>query len=537
LLYLTVTNRADSTGSWTFGSSTFDNSLGEGFYLYDDTDCAGVTLAPADSCLVLVAFAPSVAGAQSATFTPNGPAADSIATATLTGNAIDPDAEIDFSTHDFGPVDINASTPASVPLTLSNNGSGTVHVSDFTLTGLNPDQFDFGYGTCGMEPIALAAGDSCTIDILFGPTTTGDMQAFLNMTTDDGVHDTYQVSLTGNGATQSLHSQQANWFFATRAVGSGASSPGAGTMTFDNDGTIDDSIDAVTITGANASEFSISSDGCTGTLVSLDSCQIAVVFNPTSSGAKSGNLHIAYDGSTQSVDVPFTSNAVLLQLDAVTSSANFADQLAGSAPSASQTLHFSNPGAFATPINSLSLTGADAASFHVASSTCAGSIASHAACTADVQFAPTTAGAKTAALHVVFDSPRGAVDVPLTGTGTSPPADPPAPTPPAPTPTISAIALKPAALKKLATLDFTVGCGPAACALRATTTISFKLNGKAKKFTAQGSASPAAGGTTKLSVNLSKSERKMLPDAKGISASTVFSTAGANSLTLSAKLK
>ena len=65
------------------------------------------------------------------------------------------------------------------------------------------------------------------------------------------------------------------------------------TFTISNIGDADLEIGTISITGTDASEFSIQNDNCSGqTIVPSDTCTVDVVFSPASEGAKSADLSI-----------------------------------------------------------------------------------------------------------------------------------------------------------------------------------------------------------------------------------------------------
>jgi hypothetical protein len=65
------------------------------------------------------------------------------------------------------------------------------------------------------------------------------------------------------------------------------------TFTLSNTGTSNLTVNSITLTGDNASEFVRSNDNCTGkTIAPSSSCTVQVTFSPTSSGAKTANLSI-----------------------------------------------------------------------------------------------------------------------------------------------------------------------------------------------------------------------------------------------------
>jgi hypothetical protein len=77
---------------------------------------------------------------------------------------------------------------------------------------------------------------------------------------------------------------------------------------------------------------------------------------------------------------------------------------------------FTNGGASDVTVSSATITGTDPSQFNITGGDCVGAtIGSGNACHLDVEFVPTTRGAKNAQLSLVDDS--GTVDVPLSGTG------------------------------------------------------------------------------------------------------------------------
>src|SRR4051794_39390869 len=126
---------------------------------------------------------------------------------------------------------------------------------------------------------------------------------------------------------------------------------------------------------------------------------------------------------------------------ATLSSGAFADQLVGSA-SATKTITVNSagiPGAGSNlAISSVSLTGANAADYAIASNTCGGAnLVSGATCTVGVTFTPGAAGARSASLTFADNTLAATHSIALSGAGTDPA---PAPKPsPAPAPALAPI--------------------------------------------------------------------------------------------------
>ncbi len=111
-----------------------------------------------------------------------------------------------------------------------------------------------------------------------------------------------------------------------------------------NDGNGDLAIGAITLTGVNASEFSIASNDCVdATLGTAAQCSVDVQFKPASEGSKSASLSIA-------------SNDIYLPTLKVTLSGNAASQQSGLTPSGnvaeSGGLNLASPATYSITVNS-----------------------------------------------------------------------------------------------------------------------------------------------------------------------------------------
>jgi uncharacterized repeat protein (TIGR02543 family) len=91
---------------------------------------------------------------------------------------------------------------APVTLTLSNGGGAAVVVSATTIIGTDTTQFSAttgGSSPCVSLTPTLAAGTSCTLDVVFAPTSAGAKNATLQVTSNSPSSQTVQTSLTGTG--------------------------------------------------------------------------------------------------------------------------------------------------------------------------------------------------------------------------------------------------------------------------------------------------------------------------------------------------
>ncbi|MDQ1405010.1 MAG: hypothetical protein QOG55_639, partial [Acidobacteriaceae bacterium] len=85
--------------------------------------------------------------------------------------AISPASPVSF------PDTTTGNTSAPITVTITNGGSGTLHISGVTITGTNPGDFAAASNTC---TAAVAPNASCTVGVTFTPTGTGVRQANLS---------------------------------------------------------------------------------------------------------------------------------------------------------------------------------------------------------------------------------------------------------------------------------------------------------------------------------------------------------------------
>ena len=89
-----------------------------------------------------------------------------------------------------------------------------------------------------------------------------------------------------------------------------AAAPQTVTFTNSGDGTLTFS-QAAAVTGANASDFPVSSNSCSGTLAPGANCSVAVGFAPVTDGAKSAALTFTDDASGSPQSVPLSGTAAI----------------------------------------------------------------------------------------------------------------------------------------------------------------------------------------------------------------------------------
>jgi hypothetical protein len=199
-------------------------------------------------------------------------------------------ASLTFPTQLLG----TASAPKSA--TVTNTGNATMSITSIGITGTNPGDFTQS-STCGTS---LAVGAKCTISASFKPTATGKRTAAVSIADNAAPPNPQTVGLTGTGTEVKLVPTSLS--FGSQKIGT-TSAPKSVTMT--NVGTSTLTISGISLTGANAGDFS-QTHTCGGTLGAGASCTISVTFHPSATGARSAALSISDNGGGSPQKVPLS---------------------------------------------------------------------------------------------------------------------------------------------------------------------------------------------------------------------------------------
>jgi hypothetical protein len=178
--------------------------------------------------------------------------------------------------------------------------------------------------------------------------------------------------------------------------------------------------------GAAGSSFVIASDNCSAqTLTAGQSCAVQVVYTPASGSGldESSTLVFPSDSVSGNLTAQMHGTAILpADMAVMPGSLDF-----GAVPTSStatQTVAVFNTGDQRLDISAPSITGADADEFSVVTqqNLCPAKLPAGGSCTLQVQFAPSRVGAAQATLRLTSPNAYShpTVDVPLSGTGTTP---------------------------------------------------------------------------------------------------------------------
>ena len=177
-------------------------------------DFAGATLAQcpsigeeAPACTFSITFTPTATGTRTGTivFTDNATGSPQTVTLTGTGTSAAATVTVTPGSLTFGSQTVST-TSAALSVTVKNTSTATVNFAGFATSG--EDAEDFGVplpnSSAGCSPTGtLAAGASCTINVLFTPQASGTRTATL-LIADNATGSPQTVALSGTGVTSSV---------------------------------------------------------------------------------------------------------------------------------------------------------------------------------------------------------------------------------------------------------------------------------------------------------------------------------------------
>jgi len=180
----------------------------------------------------------------------------------------------------FGNWMLNVAAPGRA-VTLTNTGTIALPISSTSLSGSNSGQFSRSTNC----PSQLAVGGSCTVTVVFRPTSAGNKSANLVIALGGGAGNK-TVALTGTGVNYSFTLSPTSLSFGSLARGNTSA---AKNVTVKNTSSTTLPLASVNLAGSNPGQFTMTNN-CPSQLSAGASCTVAVRFKPTSTGGKSATL-------------------------------------------------------------------------------------------------------------------------------------------------------------------------------------------------------------------------------------------------------
>jgi hypothetical protein len=292
-----------------------------------------------------------------------------------------------------------ATASAAESITVTNSGNASLTITQIT----PPANFTETDNCIGS---AIAVGNTCAVQVVFLPTTTGQLTGTLTIY-GNVAGGQATAALAGVGTTAAtIVLNPVTLSFASTNVGATSAQQ---FITVSNTGGGSATLGTPTVTPG----FILSANTCTSSLASGAGCTVGIEFQPTASGTRTGSFSITGSVGTQTASL--TGVGVLPATDSLTPLvlAFAAQQL--NTTSATLKVTLTNSGDSSLLLISAQIASGD---FTVVNS-CGNSLAGHASCSLLVAYVPKSVGAETGML-TVSDQYRSQT-VALSGTGVAPP--------------------------------------------------------------------------------------------------------------------
>jgi hypothetical protein len=281
----TLTNETANTVTVSSVSFTGTNASD-----FSETDTCSSPVSSGGTCTISVIFTPGATGERTASLTVTDDAGNSPQTSTLTGTGVAaPIVQLSSALISFGN-QTTGTTSSSQTVTVTNNGSASLTSIVISVAGTNSSEFG-ETTTCGST---LAQAASCSISVTFSPATAGGKTASVQIA-DNAADSPEAISLVGTGVAPApvMSLSLGTIAFGNQSIGASSNSQ---SITITNSGNVLLTGISISITGANASDFSKTTT-CGSSLAAAASCTITVTFAPASTGAKSASISIAGNAS------------------------------------------------------------------------------------------------------------------------------------------------------------------------------------------------------------------------------------------------
>jgi len=213
-------------------------------------------------------------------------------------------AQVDFGAVRVGQVSANET------LTIENTGSADLNLGTISINGVNAEDFGLAEDACSNQILAPAA--SCLVGLTLTPSAPGARQAQVDVPSNAAAEPT-PIPITGEGVQPEIMVLPNTINFSDIPVGQTSA---AQTVTIENTGSGDLSLQALGITGSHAGDFSITDDTCSNQiLVPSGSCTAGIVFTPTDDGAREASLEIQSDAASGPDRIDLNGNRELIFRD------------------------------------------------------------------------------------------------------------------------------------------------------------------------------------------------------------------------------
>lgn len=317
---------------------------------------------------------------------------------------------------DFGDIFVDSSATAS--FTITNSGNADLEVSAVTPGG--PDAGEFLVSGITF-PLSIPPNGTSGFDVTFDPTAVGEKNATITVTSNDPANNALEISLRARAVPRPapvISVSPDSFDFSSITIGTRKTQE----FTIFNTGDAVLTVQALTILGNNADEFSLRAPEPPLAIQPGDSQAVSVIFAPMITGDKQAALAITSDDpATPEITVNLTGKGVSGKpvFFSIGDSADFNDIKVDS--SATITFFLFNKTPQPVAVTSTRLSGPDADQFELVAGMAPFTVLSGDSALFAIKFAPTSANAKTATFELAYEGAQAdTLSLFLMGTGLAP---------------------------------------------------------------------------------------------------------------------
>ena len=398
---VSVTNTSDVPVT-IFGTSV----TGVAYPDYAASGCIQ-TLGPGAVCSARVTFSPTATGSRAATVTMADSTTARTHSFTVTGTGLAPTLTLSISPPavTFADLAVGATSTPALLVQVTNTGDAIVPIDRVFTTG------DFRISTTGCVT-SLRVGSTCNISVEFTPTATGARTGKI-IIEDTATGNPQSVTLSGNGIVDAAAAIATpdSYGFGTQAQGTtSAVSP---TVNLTNTGNLPFDASNVSVTGANAGDFQISYNACSGDFLAPGrTCGVTVTFTPTATGARTASLTFTNAAGTQTTPLTGNGVAATFALAVTPTTVTFQPQQKAVA-SPTQTIWLNNTGSAPVNVTTIVTGSADYKTYGCTSTT----IQPNTSCAVSVYLQPTVTTTDNSTLTITSNATGSPQVVTLNGSG------------------------------------------------------------------------------------------------------------------------
>jgi hypothetical protein len=332
---------------------------------------------------------------------------------------------------DFGTVNVGGSLTKT--FTIQNKSEALLTIKTITISGSNASEFRLVNAPA--TPFIIPAGVQ-NFSIQFTPVSAGISTATVNITSDDADEEAYDFSIQGMSAANEIDVKGNNTSIADGTTATSTTNNtdfgtikagGSITKTFaiQNTGDALLTINTITISGTNASEFKVVGTPATPiTIASGSSQNVSIEFTPKGIGTRTATVVIANDdaneasydfaikGLSASAQINVKGNEVSIAngtiITSATNNTRFGKVYKGS--SISKTFVIENTGLVTLRVSNIAITGTNAAEFKLASAlSFPMDVPAQTKQSFTIMFEPAEEGLKTATVNIMSDDAEDAI--------------------------------------------------------------------------------------------------------------------------------